>query len=207
MLDTGVNADDFLFVAPDAGTYSGVVAALGGPSPERSSSEPGWTNAQVTMGLVWPPTGQNGTFNRATIAAGGGDPTALEFRRRFTNNTGQPLSFLRFKVTTLTTKNSPVLAAVQADIRPVTSGPGSVVLNFPDLTSTSVKPVILQHDVMYQTFGTTKPEGGLNSTLVSDLSVLSGGVLGGGLSIDLNFKVFIHKGGSFAYWVVPEAKP
>ena len=85
--------------------------------------------------------------------------------------------------------------------------PRPVALTFPDLTITSVKPVILQHEVMYQLFGTTKPEGGLNSTLVADLSILPGGVLGGGLSIDLNFKVFIHKGGSFAYWVVPEANP
>jgi hypothetical protein len=205
MVDTGNNAADFLFVATDAGTYSGAVAALGGPGPERSSSEPAWTNAQTTMALVWPPTGQNGTYNRATVAAGGGDPASLEFRRRFTNNTGQALKFLRFKVTTLTTKNSPVLAAVQADLRPVTSGPVSVIL--PDASTADVKPLVLQHDVMYQTFGTTKPEGGLNSKLVADLSVLPGGVLGAGLSIDVHFKVFIHKGGSFAYFVVPEGRP
>ena len=155
------------------------------------------------MTLVEPSTGQNGTYNRAAIPASGGNPAAIELRRRFTNNTGADLTTLRFKVSYLTTKNS---MPAGADLRPVFSSDVSLVT--PTNGPVLARGLSLDQASIFTTLsGGGVPEGGLNSVLVVDLASLPGGKLAAGSSVDVNFKVFVHAAGSFNFWLVPEGTP
>jgi hypothetical protein len=203
--DTQKNIDDFGLVAVDAGTYgpSAVKAVLGAPSPEGLASGTERTNVELPISMIEPTTGQNGAYNRVAIPASGGNPAAIELRRRFTNTTGADLAELRFKVSYLTTLNSVPAAA---DIRPVFSG--DVTVTTPTNGVVLARGVTLEMPSIHTTVtGGGIPEGGLNSTLRVDLSTLPGGRLAAGATIDINFKVFVHGAGSFVYWLVPEAKP
>src|SRR5262249_36279325 len=119
--DTGNNASDFIFVATDAGTYgpSSVKATLGGPNPESTSSFVEVAYSALPDSLVEPLNAQTASPNRVNVLTA--PKASLEFRRRFTNNTGATIYGLRFKVVRLTTLNAPVFYASQSDLRPVGS--------------------------------------------------------------------------------------
>ena len=123
--DTFDNAADFELISVDGAVYplaaGGTQASkLGGPGPERTTS-PIWRNtAQVPVHLldstVGGPTPPNRV--RSLTPVTNGTFGTLTIRRRFVNNTGGPITTLRFRVVNITTFPSPVGTA---DLRLLTS--------------------------------------------------------------------------------------
>ena len=101
--DTNNNAADFTFLSTSGGSFGGAVAsALGAPGPENRFS-PIQRNAQIPATLVDPLAGASSAPNRARIYCSSnqgapcpGEPLGyLAIRRKYTNNTGQPITRLR----------------------------------------------------------------------------------------------------------------
>ncbi|HVG38726.1 MAG TPA: proprotein convertase P-domain-containing protein, partial [Pyrinomonadaceae bacterium] len=197
--DTGNNASDFEFVSPDAGTYGGRVAKLGAPGPENLSS-PIQRNGAIKPSLVSPTFAAGASPNR--VRSGiivPGVPNAygtLSIQRRFTNTLLVPVTRLRFRVTDVTTLNSPVVSAPQADMRVLNST--GIVRNSAGTTVITVTGLTLEEPAT-QILG-----GGLNSSLTV---IPPGGALAPGASIDVQFLLGIQQEGSFRFFVNVEALP
>src|SRR5215216_6830308 len=120
--DTNNNAADFVFVDSN-GTSAGAGQRLGGPGPQNLSSPTGGApETTITTSLVDPGVGAHAPPNRVRDLTS--DPAnnstfgTLEIRRNITNNTGAPITRLRFRVNDIATFPSP---SGTADLRPRTS--------------------------------------------------------------------------------------
>jgi hypothetical protein len=123
--DTNDNAADFLFADTQGTFISGVPQRLGAPGAENLSS-PIQRNATIVVSFV----DSGCTGSGATTSACGrardntSDPAnnstfgTLSIRRKFTNNTGAPVTRLRFRVVDVTTFPAP---SGIADLRSRTS--------------------------------------------------------------------------------------
>jgi uncharacterized repeat protein (TIGR01451 family) len=136
--DTGDNSADFIVVSTTTAPVGSNTPTLGAPGPENStgargpvpcSEPPGATrftrsrldstqNAATAPNLV-----RDNTSNPANNSTFG----TIDFRRRFTNNTGAPVTRLRFRITNTI---NPATAGA-ADLRALTSS-ASVVTNVND---------------------------------------------------------------------------
>ncbi len=211
--DTNNNANDFVLVATD-GTDGTITTILGAPGPENRTS-PVQRNATVKASLIDPQSASTATPNRVRDTSAYTDfltpssPTGttqgvpngsygggtLSIQRRFTNQTGAPITRLRFRVVDITTLNSPGAGASQADVRWLTSngtlrGPATVPAGVTLLGITIEQPP-------------SQPSGAaLNS---SGMITLPGGSLAPGTSVDVQFLLGVVQGGSFRYIVNVEA--
>lgn len=123
--DDANNAIDFLLVSP-TGAVGATVTQVGAPGPENSNS-PIQRNATIRASFVDPTVSASLPPNRVRDPAETGvnkNFGTLIIRRRFTNNTGQTLTRLRFRIVDITTLNSPgyTPAGAQADLRTLDSG-------------------------------------------------------------------------------------
>ncbi|HEY9402808.1 MAG TPA: lamin tail domain-containing protein [Pyrinomonadaceae bacterium] len=204
--DSGNNAADFLLISTDAGAYgrTGAVgdpvngpSILGAPGPEGLTSpvprfipaalvDPAVSSAYApNRGRCGPCTGPNAAYGTMTI------------RRKFTNQTGQTITRLRFRVIDITTLNSPGYApgGAQADLRELDSIDTTVTLS--DGTSVPVKGTTLE--------GPSQPKGGGLST--SLLVTLPASGLPAGQSVNVQFVLGVQQGGNFRFMVLMEAIP
>jgi hypothetical protein len=205
--DTNDNAQDFVFIATDGGTYGGVQSILGAPGPENCGCfptnqfpdhSPTQRNAQIKASLIEPQALSTAPPNRVRDAAAVGPNASqgtLELRRRFKNTTGQPVTRLRFRVVDVTTLNTPNPGGVQADIRWLSSTDTPV--------STSLGNLTLRGTVI-ETPPAQGSGGGLNSTGVV---TLPGGALANGATIDVRFVLGVQAPGRFRFFVNVEALP
>jgi hypothetical protein len=126
----------------------------------------------------------------------------LVIRRRFTNNTGQTLTRLRFRVIDITTLNSSGAGPSQADLRALNNG--DVVITSPSLT---IKGTTVELPPS-QALG-----GGLNTALnvtLPDVGLdpLVGGIcVTGQCTIDVQFKLGVVQGGTYRFFINVEALP
>jgi hypothetical protein len=198
--DTEANDADFTFVSTDGGTYGGVQSILGAPGPENKPASPVQRNAVVKASLIDPLTASTSPPNR--VRSGRiepGVPNAfgtLSIQRRFRNTTSAPITRLRFRIVDITTMNTPVASAPQADMR-VLSSTGTVT-NSAGATVVTVTGLTLEEPP------TQANGGGLNSTLTV---VLAGGMLAPGNSIDVQFLLGVQQQGNFRFLVNVEALP
>jgi uncharacterized repeat protein (TIGR01451 family) len=187
--DTDNNLSDFVLVATD-GNQTLAGAQLGAPGPENLNS-PIQHNIDIKASLIEPAESSFAPPNR--VRTGSGDSGTLSIRRRFTNNTGATITRLRFRVVDITTQNTPVSVAPQADLRLVTSGNFSVTTSLGTLT---VQGTVLEEPP-------AQPQGGgLNSSVTA--FVPSGG-LAPGATIDVQFLLNIIKSGNYRIFVNIEA--
>ncbi|HET6669960.1 MAG TPA: hypothetical protein VFH15_06975 [Pyrinomonadaceae bacterium] len=199
--DTGDNENDFVLVSanPDFG------AVLGAPGPENLAS-PIQRNAQIKASFIDPASPASCTD--ATLACARVRDTTpnpgnlstfgtLSIRRRFTNNTGQFVTRLRFRVVDITTLigGTGVPPGI-ADIRVLSSSPISVIL-------AGGGGLTLQ--------GVTREEppaqfngGGLNTSLSAGTISLAT-PLAPGSSIDMHFLLGVQQTGVFRFFVNVEA--
>ena len=197
--DTGNNAADFLLV----GTALGIqVSRLGAPGPENLAA-PIVKNSTIATSLVDPLVASTSPPNRTrsfTIE----DPNTSLFgtmviRRKFTNNTGQQVQRLRFRVleiTSLGTPGSECGGAPCADLRALTSSNTQVGI-------TQGFPVVVQGIRLEQP--PDQPAGGaMNSSLSADFITLVT-PLPNGNSVYINFKLGVMRTGSFRFFVNIEA--
>ncbi|HEX6186179.1 MAG TPA: lamin tail domain-containing protein, partial [Pyrinomonadaceae bacterium] len=119
--DTNNNAADFIFVET-GGSSTGAGSRLGAPGPENLSS-PVQRNEQISGTNIDPAVGSSGPPNRVRDFTS--DPInnstfgTLSIRKTITNNTGAPITRLRFRVIDITTFPPP---STFADLRPRSSG-------------------------------------------------------------------------------------
>ena len=207
--DTGDNVVDFTFADTQGTFISGVPQRLGAPGPENlgspirrdtfgiglplldstgSASTP--PNRARTFGMV-----TNGTFGTLTI------------RRRVTNNTGAPVTRLRFRIVELTTFPSP--GSGQADLRALTSSDGTVS-GVIDTVTCAAEPGSPAPPCIVSVKGTTLEQaptqvngGGINSTM----AVTLGTPLANGASINVGFVLGVQTTGTFRFYIIVEALP
>jgi hypothetical protein len=153
-------------------------------------------NSQIKPSLVDALVSAAAFPNRARV----GTPVAngaygtLTIRRRFTNKTGQAIKFLRFRISDITTMNSPLVSNPQADLRAIDST--DVLVNYSNGTSQVVRGTRLEQRA------TNANGGGVNSTL---LLTLAGGMLQPNASVDVQFTLGVQSEGNFRFFVNVEA--
>jgi subtilisin-like proprotein convertase family protein len=204
LMDSDDNAHDFIFLDTHA-TLTSAGQRLGAPGPENSSSptsragltlraslldrcQSRWSSPNIVLDLTSEPL-QSSTFG------------TWDFRRTFTNNTGAPITRLRFRVVDITTY--PSISDV-ADLRPRTSGDLVVSVDRPPCGSGSSSPTV--RGTSLEGPPSQPNSGGFNSTL-SVASVTSGTPLAAGASIDVRFLLGIEQHGVPRFCVVAETLP
>jgi hypothetical protein len=198
--DTGDNVADLTFVATDAGVYGGLVAILGAPGPENLFS-PIQRNATLPLTVLDPAVSSSVAPNRVrdTSAIGPNAPLGtLTMRRKVTNNTGNNVTRLRFRVTDITTLNTPgyVPGGSQSDMRVLSSSDVMV-------TITGGQSVLVRGTTL-ETPPNQPNGGGLNSTLNTGVISLSQ-PLAPGQSVNVQFVLGVQQSGSFRFFVNLEA--
>lgn len=190
--DTNSNASDFVFISMTGGAFGGTVpSVLGAPGPENIAS-PVQSNDTVLASLIDPTTSRSASPN--FVRVGSGNSGTLSIRRHFTNNTGTTISRLRFRVTDITTLNSPVAAPPQADFRLTDSVDQTV---FTGLGVVNVRGTTLEMPGQFS-------GGGLNSTVTVPLPKEG---LAHGSSIDVQFLLNVVQNGRYRFFVSVEALP
>lgn len=216
--DTGDNAADFLYVEVN-GTAAmplkdkgdefpqGILSnqRLGAPGPENLTSpivrgNPNGSGV-INPSLVDPGTSSGSAPNRVRDPVNDpGEPNddfgKIDIRRQFTNNTGSPVTRLRFRIMDISTSPpGPGIADLRAlsSIRLVgvpVSGGGTV-----DIEGTTIEQPPLQSS-----------GGAFNSTLSAE-TVTLGTSLAPGASINLRFLFGVMATGKFRVFVTTEALP
>jgi len=200
--DTSNNAVDFAIVSntPTVAVGGNATPVLGAPGPENALSLLQRTSL-FAVGLIEPNALSTDPPNRVRDANQTALITApnagtMEIRRRYTNNTGGTVTRLRFRLTGITTLNSPVIYTGQADIRSLTTSDFTITTSLGMLT---VKGTVLESPSDQGTTG-----GGVNSSLTV---ALPGGGLANSQTLDVNFLLGIKTNGRFAFNITIEALP
>jgi hypothetical protein len=214
--DTNDNAADFLVVTTDSSVAVGANALpiLGAPGPENVAS-PIQRNATIKASLIDPGAAATVTPNRirdltsyndtlTPSAPNGGPPASnpytlgtLLIRRKFTNNTGAPVTRLRFRLVDITSTNAPG-GAGQADMRALTST--TQVVTITGGGSVTVQGLTVEQPP------TQARGGGMNSGMSAG-TVTVGTPIMPGASINLNFLLGVAAGGNYRFFINVEALP
>ena len=203
--DTANNSSDFLLVGT-AGGAPGIqtIPLLGAPGPENLNS-PVQMNSRFGAALLDPGAAQSAPPNRVRDL-NPGDPNispngTLMIRRTITNNTGLPVTRLRFRViniTTLGTPDSECAGTPCADLRAISSQDTTANV------STTPTPVPVRGLRLEEP--PEQPAGGAyNSSLSADFVTLQT-PLAVGASVNVEFKLGVVRGGPFRFFVNIEAQ-
>ena len=202
--DTGDNAADFQLIGTNGGV-PGVqtIPLLGAPGPENLNS-PVQMNSGFTAALLDPSVGASQPPNRSrdltSDLANNSDFGTLMIRRTITNNTGQPVSRLRFRVIIITTLGSPASECggeLCADLRARDSEDSEVSVNNQPV---QVRGLNLEDSPPEQPAG-----GGYNSSLSADFINLET-TLAPGASVNVEFRLGVMRTGPFRFFVNIEAQ-
>jgi hypothetical protein len=209
--DTDDNAADFIFVDTN-GTSAGAGQRLGAPGPENLSS-PIQRNATIANALLDATVAKTSVPNQVRDFTS--DPAnnstfgTLSLRRRFVNNTGAPVTRLRFRIVDITTFPAP---SGFADLRPRTSTV-VVVVGINDAATCLASNGVATTPCTVNVQGTTleqppsQPNGsGFNGTLSAG-TVTLGTPIANGASINLQFLLGIQQTGNFKLYLNIEALP
>jgi hypothetical protein len=194
--DTNQNAADVALVSTTAAPGS----TLGAPGPENAFS-PITRTGRYTVGFVDPAQCATCQPNYERVGADYGVNKAfgtLMLRRKFTNNTGQPATRLRFRVIDITTLNN--TGAGEADLRLIDST--DTIRGAFTIRGTQIElPMQPLGGGMNSSATVVLPDGGLTST--------SGGTCPAGAtcSLDVQFTMGVQVQGAFRFIVNIESLP
>ena len=156
--DTDNNSSDFVAISTSAASLGGVSTVLGAPGPENSLS-PLDRTSQVAYAVLDPGVSSTAAPNRVRnfTPVPNGALGTLVFRFGVTNNTGFPITRLRWRIIDFTTTNSPVVVTPpQAVLTMLDSTDSNITLS--NGTTVSVKGTKVEQPP-------NQPNaGGLNST-------------------------------------------
>lgn len=175
LVDNNNNATDFYFVDTN-GTSAGAGQRLGAPGPENLTS-PIERNTQIPAILTFPCMAASVAPNRlrdfTSDPANNSTFGTLTVRRTYTNNTGSPVTRLRFRVVDITTFPAP---SGFADLRPRTSAASVGVANPCGGGTVNIEGTVLDQPP-------SQPNGGgFNSSMsVASVNMAAGG--GGGAEL------------------------
>jgi hypothetical protein len=179
--DTNNNLADFIIVS----TVS--LAAYGTPGPENLSSPLPRSSSQISAALLDVSAPANAAPNQVHTGSTSSD-TRLSLRRTFTNNTGAPVTRLRFRLTDLSTGGN--RAENEAELRLMSSPDISVTLG--DGSVVAVKGTTFEATFVGGV------EGGVNST-ASVESVSPSHPLAPGASISVQFLFNVRIDGQYRF--------
>jgi predicted extracellular nuclease len=196
--DTGDNLSDFMLIST-TGSLTGMGANLGAPGPENLAS-PINRNSQFGVTLLNPSASSSSAPNRTRdfIPVANGTNGTMEIRRTFTNNTGAPVTRLRFRIVDVTTFVYPPVSG-QADLRALDATPDPIVVivngNPVDVHATTVEQPPTQIN-----------GGGWNSSMNVGFVNLRAPLASGG-SVSVRFRLGVMTTGNFRFLVNIEALP
>jgi hypothetical protein len=196
--DTNNNVADFWLVGPVTGIE--IISRLGAPGPENLAS-PVVNNTTIGHQLLDPAVGGSSPPNRERRP--NVEPNAnlgvLLIRRTITNNTGSPISRLRFRVINTTTQGTSASECGGidcADVRALTSQDGEAAVGGQLVT---VRGLRLEEPP-------TQPGGGgYNASLSADFITLGTPLLPG-QSVNVVFKLGLMRNGLFRFVINQEAQ-
>jgi hypothetical protein len=201
--DTNSNAADFVFVETN-GNSTGAGQRLGAPGPENLSS-PVQRNDAVAGTNIDPAVGSSNPPNRvrdfASAPAQNSTFGTLSIRKTITNNTGVPVTRLRFRLIDLTTFPAP---ATFADLRPRSSGAVVAVITGPNAACPANTCAV--QGTTLETPPAQANGGGFNSTLSAGTVALAT-PLASGASVNVQFLLGIQQTGTFKFFINVEALP
>jgi hypothetical protein len=214
--DTNDNGADFVYADTGNGAYvagcSGLpvgfaCAHLGTPGPENLSS-PIFRGDTIKAMLLDATQSSANTPNRVRSLSPVSNGTAgtLSFRRRFVNNTGAPVTRLRFRVVDITTAPAP---PGTADLHALSSTSVSVSgVNDPSTCPGGITPctVTVQGTTLEGPANFQANGGAFNSTLAAG-TVTLGTPLANGASISVQLLTGIQQTGTFRFFIIVEALP
>ena len=195
--DTNDNAVDFVFVDTN-GTSAGAGQRLGAPGPENLSS-PVDDGSGIAHSRLDPAQADNVSPNVARDFTS--DPAnnstfgTLSVRRTWTNNTGAPVTRLRFRVAEVETFPAP---GGTADLRPRTSGP--VVVTRTNGSTATVQGTTLEQPP-------SQPNGGGFNSSLSASTVTLATPLAAGASINVQYLFGIQQTGCYRIGIFAESLP
>ena len=202
--DTQDNAADFLFLDTVNETL-GVQPTLGAPGPQNLNS-PRQNNANIALPPLDPGITNNVPPNRVRLqctdpAVQECDPTrsafgTISFRKRVINNTGAPVTRLRFRIVEITGFPSPNMST--ADMRALTSS--QIMVTLTGGATTTVEGTTLEEPAT-QALG-----GGWNSTLGANTVTLANPLPAGGTA-NVQLLLGVQQPGRFRFFVNVEALP
>ncbi len=209
VVDTNVNNNDFIFV-DTAATVTVAGQRLGAPGPQNLAS-PNNRNSTIPVFFLDKNFGGPAPPNRVrdlTPVTNGANGT-MSVRRRFVNNTGAPVTRLRFRIVDISTISVP---GGIADIRALTST-NITVTGVTDADTCAATGTPTTTPCSVTVFGTTLEEpptqaigGGHNSSLSAGTITLPS-PLAPGASINLQFRLGVQQTGSFKFFFNIEALP
>jgi hypothetical protein len=188
--DTGDNRADFTLVAANPSLIANGVATLGAPGPENRTGLVS-RNSGFAVGV---PPGVASSLRTTSPAATNGDLGTLSLRRRFTNNTGQALAKLRFRVTEVPTLNGRLVYGSQAEMRVLDA-------QLTGLSGSGLKATTVEATPSHPL------GGGMNTGLLVNGSLTLSQPLQNGQSVDVEFLLGVMKGGSYQFILVVEGAP
>lgn len=206
--DTNVNSDDFIVVSTTGGAVgANATSTLGAPGPENSTGARGPVPCDVpdtarfgrsrldsTVALGSAPN----TVRNATVGPNAANGT-IDFRRRFTNNTGGAVTQLRFRITNMKDTSTPGTA----DLRALSSAAFVVSVNDP---ATCGGPAPCNVTVVGTTLEqppTQSSGGGVNSTLGVG-TITTATPLPAGASVNLHLLFGVQQTGDYHVSIVIE---
>jgi hypothetical protein len=203
-VDTNDNVNDFVY-ADTSGAPTPQGQRLGAPGPENLASPLNRNNAILTLlldnniGAPAPPNRVRDLTSQTNAANG-----TLSVRRRFVNNTGAPVTRLRFRIVDISTVSVP---GGIADLRALTST-NVVVSGITDngTCTAAGQPTPCTITVQGTTIETPPAQangGGKNSTFTVNL----GTPLAAGASVNVQFLLGVQQTGSFKFFFNIEALP
>jgi CSLREA domain-containing protein len=213
--DTNDNSSDFLLVETNPTVTTDPLRRLGAPGPENMGSPLHDDARQISTPNTFPCVASTASPNRirdASVAAQGTNKAygTLEIRKTFVNNTGSPISRLRFRLMDITTFPSyPASTAVGAPGVAACSG-STCVADMRALDSTTLSnvaspcggTVTLDGTFVEQTVVGQQPNGGGYN---SSLSVTLGTPLQSGNSVNVRWLLGVQQNGKFRFFVTVEA--
>ncbi|HZH29708.1 MAG TPA: lamin tail domain-containing protein [Pyrinomonadaceae bacterium] len=207
--DTDANNLDFVFVSTSTGTLGGIQPMLGAPGPQNTVSPRQDAMRNITVMMYDPTVASNASPNRSRDGSNIGVNRSfgtMTIRRRFTNNSGQTVTRIRFRVVDITTYPAP---GGLADLRILDSSDQRV----PTAASAtaSVRGTIIEQLPMQQPNG-----GAYNSSLTLVNAQFPDGLAStvAGIcpptstcSVDVQFMLGVEKEGAFRFVVSLEGLP
>ncbi|HYE13565.1 MAG TPA: hypothetical protein VD968_03880, partial [Pyrinomonadaceae bacterium] len=206
--DINDNADDFVLVMTEPNTSTSPTAVLGAPGPQGMEA-PKEMNAQFPISLIDPQRTTAEPPNRTrNLNDSRGLNGTMALRKTITNETGQDIGFLRFRIVEFTTFNSAQLSPQQAELISINSEDG-------DLDFCSDFEVQITGGSTVEVHGTSREEppaqpngGGLNSTLIAICAPLPGETtIAEGASFNVEFLFAVNRPGNFRFFINVEALP
>lgn len=208
-VDTNNNAVDFYFVDSN-GTSAGAGQRLGAPGPQNLASPIqrnsvfGFLFLDSTIGAANPP---NRVRDFTSDPANNSTFGTIDFRRRVVNNTGAPVTRLRYRIIDVTTFPAP---SGIADLRSRTSSL-VVVSGINDSATCLASNGVATTPCTVKVQGTTlqqppsQPNGGAFNSTWSSGTITLGTPLVNGASINIRLLFGIQQTGNFKFYMNIEA--